>query len=550
MSIVNREVIFIEPTISLNVPGNGKRQLRVASYSRVSTDFEEQLASFRAQKAYYTDLILRTPGWTLAGTYADEGLSGASAEKRPEFMKMIRHCKKGKIDLIITKSISRFARNTLDSVGYVRKLKEMGVGVIFEKEGINTLEENSEVVLTILASLAQEELVSHSGNVKMGKRMAVQEAKVVFQYKRIYAYRRGADDEPEIIPEQAEIVRRIFTGYLTGNSVQKIADELAAEGIPSPSNKGEWSEGSVRGILQNEKYCGDVILQKTYTTDPISKKVKKNNGELPKVYIKNNHAPIISREIYERAQQEKARRGSKRKISKYSITEQSKYSSLHALSEILVCGECKTPYRRVVWRKRNGEKQAMWRCISRLDHGLKYCKDSVTLDEESLHAAIMQAITAARNDRQLLIPVLTSHLERTVREKAGGTINVEQVEKRIAELKDATMELISESVNNNTVGENEARLKAMSDEIKELHDMLVQYRQTSDTENTIQSRMDEIRELLLQEPEKSEYDDILVRQIIDTILVMDENTLLITFKWGLEYRQNIDLKVHKQKRSA
>lgn len=548
MSIANREVIFIPSTTSSDVAGNGKRQLRVASYSRVSTDFEEQLASFHAQKAYYTDLILRTPGWTLAGTYADEGRSGASAEKRPEFMKMYRHCKKGKIDLIITKSISRFARNTLDSIGYVRKLKAMGIGVLFEKENINTLEENSEVVLTILASLAQEELVSHSGNVKMGKRMAVQEGKVVFQYKRIYAYQKGADNQPEVIPEEAEIVKRIFTGYIAGKSVQKIADELTAEGVPTQAQSGTWSEGTLRGILQNERYCGDVILQKTYITDPISKKVKKNNGELPKVYIKNNHTPIVSREIYERAQQERSRRGSKRKISKYSVTEQSKYSSLHALSEILICGECKTPYRRVVWRKRNGEKQAVWRCINRLDYGLKYCKDSVTLDEVSLQAAIMQAITAARSDRQILVPVLTSHLERTMREKADGTVDVAQIEQRIAELKVATMELISESVSSNTVGQNESRLKAMSDEIKDLHDMLVQYGQTSSTENTIQSRVDEIRELLLREPEKSEYDDILVRQIIDTILVMDENTLLITFKWGLEYRQNIDLKVHKQKR--
>jgi DNA invertase Pin-like site-specific DNA recombinase len=550
MSIENREIIIIPPKSSSSVFGNRNRQLRVASYSRVSTDTEEQLASFFAQKAYYTDLILRTPGWTLAGTYADEGRSGASAEKRPEFMKMYRHCKKGKIDLIITKSISRFARNTLDSISYVRKLKAMGIGVLFEKENINTLEENSEVVLTILASLAQEELNSLSVNVKMGKRMAMQEGKVSFQYKRIYAYRQGADGQPEVIPEEAEIVKRIFTGYLAGKSVQKIAEEFNKEGIPAPMKKGVWLEGTLRGILENERYCGDVIMQKTYIADPISKKIKINNGELPKVYIKNNHTPIVSREIFERTQQERSRRGSKRKISKNSVTEQGKYSSIYALSEILVCGECKTPYRRVIWTKRSGEKQAVWRCINRLDYGAKYCKDSVTVDEESLHAAIMEAISATRNDRQKLIPVLTSHLERTIREKAGETINVEQIEQRIAELKAATMELISESVSSNTVSQNEARLKAMSDEIKDLHDMLVQYRKTSGTEVTIQNRVDEITEILLHEPEKSEYDDILVRQIVDTIQVMNDNTLLITFKWGLEYRQSIDTKVRKLNRTA
>ncbi len=550
MGIEDREITIIQPNPSSYLRGSRNRQLRVASYSRVSTDFEEQLASFHAQKTYYTDLIMRTPEWTLAGTYADEGRSGASAEKRPEFMKMYRHCKKGKIDLIITKSISRFARNTLDSIGYVRKLKAMGIGVFFEKENINTLEENSEVVLTILASLAQEELNSLSGNVKMGKRMAMQEGKVFFQYKRLYAYRRGDDDQPEVIPEEAEIVKRIFTGYLAGKSVQKIAEELNNEGVPTATKNGGWSEGTIRGILKNERYCGDVILQKTYVTDPISKKVRKNNGELPKVYIKNNHTPIVSREIYERAQQERSRRGSKRKISKYSVTEQSKYSSLRALNEILVCGECKTPYRRVVWRKRSGEKQAVWRCINRLDYGLKYCRDSVTVDEESLHTAIMQAITATRSDRQMLIPVLTIHLERTMREKAAGIVDVAEVEQRIKELKDATMELIAESISSNTVGQNETRLKAMSDEIKDLHDMLIQYRKTNNTESTIRHRVDEITETLLSEPEKNEYDDILVRQLIDTIMVMDENTLLITFKCGLEYRQSIEPKVRKLNQTA
>lgn len=430
------------------------------------------------------------------------------------------------------------------------RLRYGGDKLLLEKENINTLEENSEVVLTILSSLAQEELNSLSGNVKMGKRMAMQEGKVFFQYKRLYAYKRGSDDQPEVIPEEAEIVKRIFTGYLAGKSVQKIAEELNNEGVPTATKNGGWSEGTIRGILKNERYCGDVILQKTYVTDPISKKVRKNNGELPKVYIKNNHTPIVSREIYERAQQERSRRGSKRKISKYSVTEQSKYSSLRALNEILVCGECKTPYRRVVWRKRSGEKQAVWRCINRLDYGLKYCRDSVTVDEESLHTAIMQAITATRSDRQMLIPVLTIHLERTMREKAAGIVDVAEVEQRIKELKDATMELIAESISSNTVGQNETRLKAMSDEIKDLHDMLIQYRKTNNTESTIRHRVDEITETLLSEPEKNEYDDILVRQLIDTIMVMDENTLLITFKCGLEYRQSIEPKVRKLNQTA
>lgn len=546
MSNAEREIIVIPASESLSLQGRRNRQIQVASYSRVSTDFEEQLTSFHAQKSYYTDLIMRTPEWTLAGTYADEGISGASAEKRPDFMKMIRHCKKGKIDLIITKSISRFARNTLDSIGYVRKLKAMGVGVIFEKENINTLEENSEVVLTILASLAQEELNSLSLNVKMGKRMAMQEGKVFFQYEKCYAYKKGADGQPEVIPAEAEIIKRIYTSYLAGESIGAIAKALFADNIKSHSKSGEWTESTLRGILQNERYCGDVLLQKTYVTDPISKKVKKNNGELPKILIKNNHTGIVSREVYDRVQQERSRRGSKRKVSKAGVTEQSKYSAKYALSELLICGECLTPYKRTTWTKRSGEKQIVWRCISRLDYGTKYCKDSVTIDESSLHEAIMQAVNDTRVSRHEMIPYLTAQLTQTFRDNAKGDVDVAQIENRIAELKAQTMKLITQSICNHTVGENEGRLHAMSDEIKALCDMLADYKQSCNTESTIENRVAVITELLENEPEQSDtYNDTLVRQLIDTVKVMGEDRLEIIFKGGLKYEQSIIPKVKK-----
>ncbi|WP_066460114.1 recombinase family protein [Anaerotruncus rubiinfantis] len=550
MSEQQREIIVIPATEGKGNLKNKHRQLRVASYSRVSTDFEEQLTSFHAQKSYYTDLILRTPEWTLAGTYADEGISGASAEKRPDFMRMYRHCKKGKIDLIITKSISRFARNTLDSIGYVRKLKAMGVGVLFEKENINTLEENSEVVLTILASLAQEELNSMSMNIKMGKRMAMQEGKIHFPYSKVYAYRKGGNGQPEIIPEEAEIVKRIYKSYLAGESVGRIMDALNREGIPSPSKKGQWTDTSIRGLLRNERYCGDVLLQKTYITDPISKKSKKNNGELPKIYIKNNHVPIVSREIFEQVQRESARRVSKRKVTKASVTEQGRYSSLYALNDILICGECGSPYKRVTWTKRSGEKQIVWRCYKRLDYGTKYCKDSVTLDEESLHTAIMEAISATAGERQSLIPLVMEQLEHAMWESVDGQINVEQMEQRMAELKEQTLAMINQSIDSHTVGENESSFKAMSDELRALHDMLTEYKAASGTQVSIEQKISDCAEFLEQEPiDYNTYNDALVRQLIDTIKVKNENALMIYFKSGLEYEQPIQPKVRKLKAS-
>ena len=535
-----RELIVIPATKDMYIFGNKNRQLRVASYSRVSTDFEEQLTSFHAQKSYYTDLIMRTPEWKLAGTYADEGISGASAEKRPDFMKMIRHCKKGKIDLIITKSISRFARNTLDSIKYVRKLKAMGVGVLFEKENINTLEENSEVILTILSSLAQEELNSLSLNVKMGKRMAMQEGRAKFRYNNCYAYRKGADGEPEIIPEEAEIIKLIYKLYLNGRGVTTIVSELNEKKISSHSKDGIWRTSTIQSILENERYCGDMLLQKTFITDPISKKVRKNNGELPKYLIRNNHPAIISRETYEEVQTEKARRASKKKISEKSVTQQSRYSGLYALNEILICGECLTPYRRVVWTNpKTKAKKAVWRCINRIDNGTKYCKDSISVDETNLHTAIMDAINTTRGSRQQVIPYFIEQLRKTYQELPTEKLDIEQVEQRIEELKTATMALIQESILGNSVGENESRLRAMSDEIKALSDMINDYKNRK-SETDIENKLSSLEETLYSEPDESnEYDDDLVRQLIDTIKVMKNDKLIITFKCGITYEQTL-----------
>lgn len=275
------------------------------------------------------------------------------------------------------------------------------------------------------------------------------------------------------------------------------------------------------------------------------------DGELPKILIKNNHPAIVSREMYDQVQQERSRRSSKRKVSKTSVTEQSKYSGLYALNEILVCGECLTPYRRAVWTKRSGEKQAVWRCISRLDYGTKYCQDSVTVDEESLHEAIMQAVSDTRVNRREMLPYLRAQLTQVFIEDAKGEIDVDEIERRIARLKAETMELVTQSIGNNTVGENEGLLKAMSDEIKALSDMLAEYKRTCNTESTIENRVAEITEILENESEQNDaYNDVLVRQLIDTIKIIDEEKLEISFKCGLQYEQSISPKVRKINRAS
>ena len=373
------------------VPRKGGKQ-RVAAYCRVSTNSEEQLNSYAAQKSYYTQRIEETPDWEMAGIFADEGLSGTSMKKRTEFNRMIAACKRGRIDIILTKSLSRFARNTVDCLNTVRMLKAKGIGVIFEKENVNTLTEYSEFLITLFSGFAQAESESLSKNVKWGKQKSAEAGNVTFQYKKLLGYRRGEDGKPEIVPEEAETVRRIFRRYLEGASLGDIKKELEVDGIPTSEGVKGWSYQVIQNILTNEKYIGDALMLKTYVTDPISKKVVKNLGDQPMYYVENNHPAIIPKEIFNRAKEEMARRASKRRVmQKRGKTEQGKYSARYALSELLVCGECDTPYKRCTWA-RNGKKRIVWRCVSRLEFGTKYCHSSPTLDEARLHRAIVAAL--------------------------------------------------------------------------------------------------------------------------------------------------------------
>ena len=244
-----------------------KKHLRVAPYCRVSTDKEEQLSSYEAQIEYYTEKIDANPDWTMVRLYADEGITGTSAKKRKDFLQMIRDCERGKIDLVITKSVSRFCRNTLDGLNYVRRLKRHGVGVYFEKENVNTLFMDNEMILTFMMSQAQAESESLSGNVKWGHRKNFKDGKVYYHCKNFLGYRWGADGQPEIDPEQAAVVRRIFSRFLLGHSVRQITTDLMTDGIKTATGKTVWHDSVIQKMLCNEKYIGDALLQKTYIAD-------------------------------------------------------------------------------------------------------------------------------------------------------------------------------------------------------------------------------------------------------------------------------------------
>lgn len=539
MSNTTPTVIFIPA--KPEVVRASKRQLRVAAYCRVSTDDEEQLTSYEAQKNYYTDKIMTNKEWTMAGIFADEGITGTSARKRPEFLRMIRQCKQGKIDIVLTKSISRFARNTVDCLNYVRALKELGIAVIFEKENMNTLEIDSEILITMLGAFAQFESESISTNVRWGKRQAMKEGKAIINYKHLYGYRKGADGRPEIIPEQAEVVRKIYDLFLSGTPIRGILKYLNANSIPNISGGSQWAKNAVNSILINEKYCGDVLLQKTYIDDCINKKVKKNTGQLPMYLVQNHHEGIISRETFDAAQAELARRSAGKSPSKKNApTGRSRYSSKYALSDRLYCGECGTRYQRCTWRNRDGSKRIVWRCVSRVDYGNKYCHDSPTLDEEPLHRAILAAINGAVKDKENIIYNLKSAMEKELAPAAGQQLSLSEIDNQLEQLNTEFSKVLAEASESGDqaaysdrfreIMQKQTALKAQRDEIQR---MLAESGKAT-------AHIEQCRQAAETTPSAiTEWDETLIRQVVESVTVETCNEVIVALKSGASILQEL-----------
>ena len=525
-----RKVTVIPPIAEMQGESRiDMRPKRVAAYCRVSTDREEQEHSFETQKAMYTEMIMMKPTWQMAGIYADEGITGTVAKKRPGFMKMIEDCRKGKIDMIVTKSVSRFSRNNLDCLMYVRELKQLGIPIIFEKEGINTIQVSSELLLTLFGALSQAESESISMNVKLGIRQSLKNGNVRFSYKTFLGYRKGADGQPEIVPEQADIVRRIYNDFLAGATYLEIAKRLTEEKVPTMGGGSRWFSERIKSILKNEKYKGDALLQKTYITDPISKRVKKNNGELPMYYVENSHPAIIERRIFDRVQEEIARRAGKKKVKQTGTkTELGRYSGKYALTELLYCGECGTPYRRCTW-SRDGKKKIVWRCVSRLDYGKKYCKNSPSVEESRLHNAIAAAITKKANSEEINIGGIMDHIESFgSRRDSDGII---QRQRRISEIEKVVDDLARLNSDEAQSGELDYKFSELYAELYSVKDELEEMQSgASALDGDMLNEMREVVTGLKNHP--VEYDDKVVRQLIDCIKVMSADTIKICFKDG------------------
>lgn len=511
-------------------------KLKVAAYCRVSTDQEEQESSYEAQISYYTEKISKNPDWSMVKIFADDGITGTRDKKRDQFIEMIRLCRKRKIDLILTKSISRFARNTVDTMKYVRELKALGIGIIFEKENINTLEIETEMILTIMSCFAQAESESISKNVAWGIRQSFREGKVPMHYNTMLGYCKRSDGKPEIVPEEAEIVKEIYHNYLTGMSLQQIADSLNARGITTKGGKSLWKSNKIQNILTNEKYTGDALLQKTYIIDCISEKSRKNNGELPMYLVKNHHKSIISRTEFNRVQEEMARRKSKRKVAeKYCKTEQGKYSAKYALTELLVCGECDTPYRRVTWTAK-GFKEIKWRCINRLQYGKKKCHNSPTLSEEVLHKAIVNAINSFCEVKDDVAEILRESITEVLDPTKNGSVLAAQ--QRLDELANNMNELLRLATTPESNKTAMADIQKFSDEMKALREFIETEKAKTAMAEQDTEQMNAVLERLEQADfTLTEYDDVVVRQMVERITVADKQTVRIRFIGGMEITQ-------------
>ncbi len=402
MATLSRNVRKIEARVDnhASTTENVVRKRRVAAYARVSTDSSEQLTSYEAQVDFYTRHIKSNPDWEFVSVYTDEGISGTDTRKREGFNQMVKDALAGKIDLILTKSISRFARNTVDTLTTIRKLKEKKIEVYFEKENIYTLDAKGEVMLTIMSSLAQEESRSISENVTWGIRKNMADGKIVLAYKYFLGYEKGEDGLPKIVEEEAKVVREIYQLFLEGHTLRKIADTLTKRSIPTPRGKKQWSVTTVKSILTNEKYKGDALLQKTYTTDFLTKKVKKNDGEIPQYYIQNSHPAIIDPETFNLVQEEMRRRYPNR-------------HKLHRASSFctkLVCEDCAGYYGRKVWHSNSKYKKYIWHCNHKYDND--FACNTPTLSEEEIKDAFLEAVKSVWKDKHCFMLRLEKRMQK------------------------------------------------------------------------------------------------------------------------------------------
>ena len=501
-------------------PLNSQWKRKVAGYARVSTDHDEQLTSYEAQVDYYTRYIKSRSDWEFAGMYTDEGISATNTKHREGFKRMIEDALSGKIDLIITKSVSRFARNTVDSLMTVRKLKDKGIEIYFEKENIWTLDAKGELLITIMSSLAQEESRSISENVTWGHRKRFADGKVSLAFSHFLGYERGADGNLVINKEQAETIKKIYRLFLSGYTYHSIARKLTEDGIKSPAGKTSWYAGTVRSILTNEKYKGDALLQKRLTINFLTKKMKNNEGEVPQYYVEHNHEAIISPQVFEWVQEEIQKR--KR--------EKVRYSGITIFSSKIKCGSCGSWYGAKIWHSNDQYRREIYQCNNKFKN---HCS-TPHLTEERIKEMFVRAVNKMVTGKREVVENL-----ELVR---GQLCRTEVLEKEKEQL-GQNMIILSEIIEN-CIAEN-ARIAQNQNEYEKHYNILVgKYEKMKKDYETVvekikkrQMRNTQIGEfigVLEKQGIITEFDENLWVSLLDFITIYSEKDMRITFRDGTE----------------
>lgn len=520
--MAQRKVTAIPATINkfTATPVNSRKKRRVAGYARVSTDHEDQVTSYAAQVDYYTNYIKGREDWEFAGIYTDEGISATNTKKRDGFKRMVADALAGKIDLIITKSVSRFARNTVDSLTTIRKLKEHNVECYFEKENIWTFDSKGELLLTIMSSLAQEESRSISENVTWGHRKRFADGKVSFAYSRVLGLEKGPDGNIVVNQEQAKIVKLIFRRFLEGMTPHSIAVELTEMGIKSPGGKDKWNGATVRRMLSNEKYKGDALLQKEFTVDFLTKKTKKNCGEIPMYYIEDDHEAIIDPAVFDMVQQEMERRK----------TGTSRYSGVSIFSSKIKCGECGGWYGAKVWHSTDQYRKVIYRCNN------KYNDERCTtphIMEEEVKAVFLKSLNKLLANRDELIENV-----KLICDKLTDTSELEAEKEKYAEEMSLVADMVQAAMLENAriaLDQEEYRqkndvLSARFEAAKKKHDELAMRIEEIETRGQNLRHFQETLESL--NGQVTEFDSDLWGSLVDYITVYENGEKTVTFRDG------------------
>lgn len=523
-----KRVLTIAPKTISELKGRPQEsKLRVCAYCRVSSGSEEQQASYETQVDYYTQYIKTRPEWDFAGVYADSGISGTGRIKRMGFNRMVKDCEAGKIDLIITKSISRFARNTADCLETVRFLKEIGVAVYFERENINTMDAEGEFVLSVMSSLAQEESRSFSENLRWSVQKRFRQGKVRVNTKRFLGYNSDGNGRLVINPKEAKIVKQIFSDYLAGKSMGRIAKVLQAEGLETVTGLSRWQESTIRGILSNEKYCGDVVLQKTFTEDYLTHKKRKNRGQLPMFHIQGNHTGIITKEEFDQVQLMIAERAAE--FGNFP-KDRDKYARTYVFSGKIECGNCGAVFKRRIWNSKASTRQVVWQCGTYIKQGKKSC-GMKAMDEVTLKKIFVRAVNRLIENKDDVLRLFMVNVQKVLNGESNTPekldIDIQKVTERMKQL----VRLQIKGVANVELFQNE--YEELKLKLQNLRDVQVENLKERDRGDEIVRRTKEIEGLIRQRNKLlTEFDEQIYDALVEKVVVKSPTHLCFILRNG------------------